>query len=188
MKYLFVAMTILSVFCGKVRADEISTNSVYNLESKWINQDGLELQLRSYKGHRVIIAMVYLTCKFLCPTIISDVQKIESKLSAKSKEDVRIILVSFDPNRDTTKAMKAYAKKRKLDLKRWSLISQKDESNIRELAAVLGFKYQKQEGGTEYSHSFQITALDKEGVIKAQIDGANKDPGEFVQEIEKMQK
>lgn len=187
MKKRVLLLSLLGLLCClTLSASALNSDSVYNLDSKWVNQDGKAVQLKDYRGRPVIIAMVYLTCKFLCPTIISDVQRVEAKLSGKAKERIQVILVSFDPDRDTPEKMRAFGVKRGLDFKHWSLITQKDESNLRELAGVLGFKYQKQEGGTEFSHAFLITVLDSEGLIKASLEGANKDVAPFVAEVEKL--
>ncbi|MCB0349985.1 MAG: SCO family protein, partial [Bdellovibrionales bacterium] len=139
---LLLIVSILLLTTNLLSAN-LSEDSLYNLDTKWTNQDGKSVQLKDYLGQPVILSMVYLTCGFMCPTIISEIQSIEAKLDKKIRKDVRVVLVSFDPDRDTPENMKAYAKKRKLDPSKWVMLTNKDDSKIRELAAVLGFKYQK---------------------------------------------
>lgn len=163
----------------------LKEDSLYQLDNTWVNQDGKTVTLKDFRGHPVIISMVYLTCKYLCPTIISEIQGIENKLSEKTKANTRIVLVSFDPDRDTVQVMKAYMAKRKLDPNRWSFLTNSKDSKNRELAVLLNFKYQKTEDG-EFSHSFLITILDKEGVVAKRQEGANKPPQVLVDAIEAL--
>ena len=51
-----------------------------------------------------------------------------------------------------------------------------------ELAAALGFKYKKIEGG-EFSHSNLITVMDQEGKIRHQQSGLKKDPKQTIDTI-----
>ena len=148
-------------------------DSFYNLETEWTNQDGKTVQLKEFEGHPVVLSMVYMTCPFLCPTITSDIQVIEKNIPEKLRKETRFILVSFDPERDTPQTMKAFMEKRKLDPARWTLMSSKKESKLRELAGLLNFKYQKLQDG-EFSHSYLIQALDRKGSPRARVEAVNQ--------------
>lgn len=164
-------------------AGELPGNSLYQMNSTWINQDGHEIELASLRGKATILSMVYLSCQYICPTVISEVQNIESKLDQKTKDKIQIVLVSFDPIRDTPPIMKSYAEKRKLNLQRWMFLTNPNESKIRELAVALNFKYQKNANG-DFTHSFMIFVLDEDGVIQAHIEGANQDLTPLIKALE----
>lgn len=174
MKKLVLFFTLL--FSLNVFA-QLPDNSLYNIEGDWVDYNGKTVTLESFKGQKVILSLVYLTCEFLCPMVINDVQKIEKGLKKDSK--IKIVLVSFDPERDTPEKMKAYLEKRKLDLNRWMAIAPKGDSQLRQLTGVLNFRFKKTEDG-EYSHSFVIVGLDENGVIRQEIQGANKDQKEMI--------
>lgn len=157
---------------------DLPDKSLYNIEGEWVDYDGKTITLEGLKGQKIVMSLVYLTCEFLCPMVITDIQKIEKALKKDAK--LKIVLVSFDPQRDTAEKMKEYLVKRKLDLKRWYAIAPKGESQLRQLTGVLNFRFKKTEDG-EYSHSFVIVGLDDNGVIQHEIQGANKDPKELVQ-------
>lgn len=179
-----VVFTVLFTLSGPARAGDGSLpgDSLYQIDSKWVTQDGKELELKDLRGKKTIMTMVYLSCQYTCPTIISEVKSLESKLKKGVAADTRVLVVSFDPSKDTPKVMNAYAKKRKLDPQHWLFVTNKDESKIRELAAALGFKYKKSDNG-EYVHSYMIVVLDEDGVVRARVEGANKDKAALIEAL-----
>lgn len=186
MMCFFISMSVI-IFSVPVYAVDLPGDSIYQIGSKWIDQDGKEFELKDLRGKPTILSMVYLSCKYICPTIISEIQAIESKLNKKSRENIQIVLISFDPERDNSTALKSAATDRKLNLSRWRLATNKNESKIRELAVATNFKYMKDEKG-EFTHSYMILLLDKDGVIKSRLDGANLDHKPMIQAIEEMSK
>ena len=187
MKTFGMFFVVMLALIGSVKADDLPGASIYQIDSEWVDQEGKDFELEDLHGKPTIFSMVYLTCKYICPAVTSEVQALESELNKKTREQIQIVLVSFDPVRDKPEAMKAYAQERKLDLKRWKLITNKKESKIRELAVATNFKYQKDEKG-EFTHSYMILMLDQDGVIKARLDGANLDHKPMLKAIEESLK
>jgi protein SCO1/2 len=145
---------------------------VYDLSMKLVDQNGKNSGLDVYRGHPVIISMFYASCPYACPTLISDIKRLEASLDAKARDQVRILLVTFDPERDTSDALNALAKEHKLDTARYKL-ARAPESQVRELAAVLGIRYRKLDSGA-FNHSSVITVLDAKGQVRAHADGLNQ--------------
>ncbi len=174
MKSIIFVVSLFTCLTCNSEAKKIPIDSIFQIQTNWINQDNKIVKLESFEGKPTILAMVYLSCKFLCPTIISEVQNLEAKIDPKKREKVQVLLASFDPEKDTPAVIKAYAKKRKLDSPHWTLLTSKTDSAPRELAAVLDFKYKKIEGG-DFTHSFMIVVLNESGVPVARIDSASQD-------------
>lgn len=143
-----------------------STPSLFDLPSKWVDQDNRPFEWRSLSGHTTLIALVYTTCQMACPLITRELSTLTGRLSEAKLSKVRVVLASFDPTRDTPTQLKEYSKKHKLDQPRWTLLSSSDES-ARELAVVLGTQYKKLQNG-EFSHSNTITVLAPDGRIAHQ--------------------
>ena len=150
------------------------------------DQDGATAPLDVYRGHPVLIAMFYGTCPAACPTLTTDIKVIEEELTAEERADLRVLMVSFDPERDTPAALKALATRHRIDASRWKLAAA-SESSARELAAVLGVQYRKIDKG-EFSHSTSIVLLDRAGVISAQIDGLRQPSGALVAKLRALPK
>ena len=79
---------------------------------------------------------------------------------------------SFDAERDTPEVLAKLARERKVDLNRWKLARASDD-RVRELAAVLGLKYRRLEGGA-FNHSSAIALLDSSGRIAGRIEGLSQ--------------
>lgn len=162
-------------------------DSIYQLQSKWTNQDGKLVSLNEFKGTPVVISMVYLSCHYSCPLTVNYMKEIEKKLISEKKEQAKFVLVSFDPTNDKPAQMKKFAKIHGLDLTRWSFITSSKESELRELAGVLDFKYKKK-GNGDYDHSLALIALDSDGVVRSRIEGAGMKTAELITAIDNMKK
>jgi protein SCO1/2 len=125
---------------------------------------GLDL----FRGHPVLISMFYASCPDACPLLIADLQRMERELPPRIKADLRIVLVSLDPERDTPDALQALARTRRVDESRWRLLRAPEET-VRDIAALLGVKYRRLPDGS-FNHSSVITLLDPDGAIVARDD------------------
>lgn len=148
--------------------DVVLGRSIYVLDSALTDQDGRAAKLNAFRGHPVIISMFYTSCPHACPMLINHVKAIEAKLDEKTRADVRVLLVSFDPEHDNADALKSVIARHKLDASRWTLTVASEE-NAREIGAVLGIKYRSDDGN--FRHSSVITVLDREGRIALRSDG-----------------
>lgn len=157
--------------------------SLYDLPVSLVDQRGTRLGLDSFRGHRVVLSMFYASCPFACPTLISDIRSLEKRLSPEARADLRVVLVSFDPEHDTPAALTELMKTRGLDATRWTLASTSDES-VRELAAVLGIKFKKLEGGA-FNHTSLITVLDRDGSPLERLEGFHGDNSALVAALER---
>ena len=143
-------------------------DSIYALPASLVDQRGRPVGLDLFRGHPVLISMFYATCPDACPLLIADLQRIERELPVRIRADLRIVLVSLDPGRDTPEVLQALARRRHVDESRWRLVRAPDDT-VREIAALLGIKYRRLPDGN-FNHSSIITLLDPEGVVLARDD------------------
>lgn len=165
---------------------EISDLSVYNLESTWMNQRSEVVKLADFSGKIQLVAMIYTECAYACPRIVADLKRIEDALGSIKKEEVEVILISMDAERDTPEKLLNFAQKNKLGPERWVLLTS-SEDNILEVAALLNVKFKKEINGN-ISHSNIITVLNVNGEIINQQEGLGIDPEESVNAIVKLLK
>jgi protein SCO1 len=137
--------------------------SVHDLSSRWVTQRGDTVQLADLPGRVQVMAMVYTSCHSTCPAIVKEMKQLESALGDATRGDVHFLLVSLDPARDTPGRMAEWAAGTQLDPTRWTLLAG-DDGTLRELAAVLGVRYQVLQNG-EVAHSNVITVLDSTGTV-----------------------
>lgn len=159
---LLLAITF-SYWASLVSAANVSlpADSIYQLESTFSDQSGQEFQLANRRGKPQLVAMFYTSCKFVCPLIVDSAKGVERALSLDEKDRLSILLVSMDPARDDTAALKFIADKRKLDAAHWTL-ARTDERGVRKLSALLGVRYRALADG-EFNHTSTLFLLDTQG-------------------------
>lgn len=147
----------------------ITDLSIYNLPSKWTNQDGKNIELKSLKGNVLVMVMIYTTCKAACPKLVADMRNIESRLNKKTKKNVKLILISIDPETDTPEKLKAFSIANKMESDSWIFLRSTEE-NTREFAAVLAVNYKKI-SPIDFSHSNIISVFNPDGELVYQQEG-----------------
>lgn len=163
---------------------KLTDKSLYQLESKWTSDVGKETKLAVLRGRPQIVAMFFTSCEYACPVIVENMKAIELAIPEPLRDKVDFLLVSFDVERDTVAALKAYREKKHLAIANWTLLRGR-EDDVRELSALLGINYKRDAKG-QFSHSNVISLLNAEGEVVFQQTGLNKDPKETVAAIEKL--
>lgn len=156
---------LLLLMTAVARADAPS-DSIYHLDVALTDQSGVSRELDLYRGHPVLVTMFYGSCPMACPLLIDTIRSVERAAAPAEREQLRVLLISIDPEHDTVAKLQTLATDRKLDTKRWTLV-RTDAANVRKIAAVLGIQYRKLPDGS-YNHSSIVTLLTPEGEIALQ--------------------
>lgn len=151
--------------------------SIFDLDLNLVDQDGHELTLADLSGDVMLAAMVYTSCTSVCIMVTEQMKAIEQQLAGVD-DDVKYVLFSLDPGRDTPEAMREFLRSHRLAASRWRLMAA-SEDGVRDLAAVLGVKFQPEENG-EIAHSAMIFVIDEGGVVRHRQVGVDKDSRELV--------
>lgn len=159
----------------------LSDQSLYQLGSTWTNQHGESVPFHALRGKPQLVAMVFTRCGYACPRIVHDMKHILSALPEEQRDEVGATLVSIDPDRDTPEELHHFAAMHELSSPQWTLL-RSDDSDVRELAAVLGVRY-KQEADGQFAHSNIITLLNAEGEIVLQQEGLGDDPSGTIETL-----
>jgi protein SCO1/2 len=152
--------------------------SVYPLDVALRDEDGVATALDLFRGHPVVVSMFYGSCPAACPLLVTRIKQLEESLPPDVRARTRVLLVSFDADRDTPEALRALARRHAVDPARWRFASASDD-HARVLANALGISYRKGEGGM-FSHDSVITVLDGEGRIVARTDDMEDAPTSLV--------
>ncbi|MBX5482844.1 MAG: SCO family protein [Myxococcaceae bacterium] len=177
MNRLFAILFLLASagLLGAPSASAADEPSLFDLRTRLVDQHGQTVTLESLvDGHATLITMFYGSCHFACPMLNARVRRIEAKLPEADRAKLRILFVTFDPERDTVEAL------RKLEgvysagqgAPRWFLRPQ-DADAVAELAAVLGIRYRVMSDGT-INHTSVITLLDGHGRVRGRMDGLDQ--------------
>lgn len=160
--------------------------SLYQLESTWTSDVEKKVKLGVLQGHIQVVALFFASCEFACPLTVHDMKAVQAALPENLRERVEFLLVSFDTERDTPEALRAYRKKMDLDATHWTLL-RGEPDDVRELAALLGINYKKDARG-QFAHTNMITILNEQGEIALQKPGLNHNPAEIIQALQKLPK
>ena len=160
------------------------SESLYQIPTKWVNQNSETKQIKDFAGEPLIVVMFYGKCTETCPMLIQRTWKLYSSLSEETQEKLNVLAVSFDYKNDTPEALKEYAEYEQLDLPGWHFVTA-DQTDIRQLATLLGVQYRERSDG-HFDHSNLITVLDNYGNISRRIEGIIGDLNEDINYIETL--
>ena len=138
-------------------------NSLYQLHTNLVDQNGSAFELASRRGNPMIVSMFYTSCQFVCPMLVETIQLTTQKLTADERARLGTMLVTFNPARDDAKALQDTASKHHLDAEHWTL-ARTDAASVRKFAAALGIQYRQLPDG-EFNHSTVLVLLDSQGRI-----------------------
>ena len=106
--------------------------------------------------------MFYSSCEMVCPVLFETIAATLKALPPVTRDHVRVVMVSFDPVRDTVAVLKGTADKHSCDT-HWSLV-RGSNADVRQIAAVMGVQYRQLASG-EFNHSTSVLLLDEDGRI-----------------------
>jgi len=162
-------------------AAPLPTDSIYQLAVPLTDQDGRSFTLDSRRGQPMLVSMFYTSCQFVCPMLIDALRDTTAKLSEAERERLNVLMVSFDPARDSVAVLKKTADERALDTRHWAL-ARTEAGPTRKLAAVLGIQYRAIAGG-DYNHTTALILIDADGrIVGRSTKLGNADPA-FVKQV-----
>lgn len=161
--------------------DKISELSIYNLPSVWTTQNNKDIELKELKGNVLVMVMIYTSCKAACPRLVADMRDIEAQIPAGKRKNIKLILVSIDPDTDTPERLKEFSIENKMEADQWVFLRGTKDAT-REFAAVLAVNYKKI-SPMDFSHSNIISVFNQEGELVHQQEGLGVNNKETVSKI-----
>ena len=169
---------------GETRDHEAAA-SLFELDFPLTDASGRERRLAEFRGRPIVASMIYTHCTSTCPRVTADLVALDRALPPGIGARTQFLLFSLDPARDTPAALTAFARERKLDPARWTLLAA-GKDDMRTLAAVLGVRFRPDAGG-EIAHSALIVVVDSAGVIRHRRAGLGADTASLVAAVRSVQ-
>jgi protein SCO1/2 len=124
-----------------------------------------DVSLSDFRGKLVLLYFGYTFCPDICPGTLANVAQALREMDTKA-EDVQLIMVSLDPERDTPEKLAEY-----MGHFHPSFIGVTGtKEQLDEITALYGIFYQKAEGsdatGYLINHTATLLVLDPEGYLK----------------------
>ena len=76
---------------------------------------GQTVSLSDFRGKVVVLTFVYTNCSDVCPVIARNLQTAYEQLPEERQDDVAIIAITVDPERDTPHALQVFSERHGLD-------------------------------------------------------------------------
>ena len=160
---------------------QVPNDSLYKLELPLTDQDGRAFHMADRNGEPQLVSMFYSSCQYTCPLIVEAIKKYQGELSVDERKKLQVLLVSFDPKRDTPARLKEVRAQRHIDDANWTL-AMAESPVVRKLAAALDIQYREVDGGN-FSHSSVIVLLSADGRLLARTDKLGEPDADFVQAL-----
>ena len=74
------------------------------------DQDGKRVRLADFRGRIVLVTFLYTQCPDVCPLMADNLNAALRELDPADREQVRVLAVSVDPERDTPATVRGYVK------------------------------------------------------------------------------
>lgn len=149
-----------------------------------VHADGSPISLSDYEGKVVYLYFGYTFCPDVCPSTLLDLKQMMQTIG-NDAEDVQVIMVTVDPERDTAEVVAEYVAYFHPDFV--GLSGTPEE--IKAVADSYGIYYQAHEGtaasGYLIDHTASVIAIDKAGNYRATYSFGTT-PDEFVTDLEKV--
>lgn len=185
MKSLGVALLALLAVLTAHAGPADPPASIYNFDASLTNQSGAAHALDVYRGRPVLITMFYGSCPMACPLLIDTLKSIERSVPSPRQRNLRVLMISIDPQHDTPEALRKLAQERRIDVSRWTL-ARTDEKTVRKLAALLDIQYRPLPDGG-YNHSSIVTLLSPDGEILVRSSVLGKPDDALIAALRELQ-
>lgn len=194
-KYIILTLAlILTLLTGCYEHFPLDQD-ISRTQNTFFNQDSVEVFFPELaKGKITLMSMVFTHCPDICPMTTHNMRLVENRLSEDLKDQIKFIVISFDPDRDTPSALKKYAELRDYSFDRWSLLSG-DKQHTKEVMLKFDVKaiftdstYADGELSYNIMHTDRISLIDQKGKLRKNYKGSAADIDEIIEDIKHLNK
>lgn len=147
----------------------VSPTSLHRAPMVWTTDAGKAARLQDWAGKKVVLAMVYTSCKAACPLIIQKLKSVQKQLD-EAKVDADVVVVSLDPEHDSPQTLGHYRHHMELMRPNWTLLVGSAQ-DTRMLSNLLGFKYRQNPQTGEIMHDNKLFLLNEKGELLRTLEG-----------------
>ena len=150
-----------------------------------VDQDGRAVDQSILNGRWSAVFFGYTYCPDVCPATLQALGQASKRLGAKAN-DLQVVFVTVDPERDTPQTMKAYLEAQAIPVRTIGLTG--SPAQVAAIAKAYRVYYAKVGTGREYSmdHTAVVYLMDPKGHFAAPLSH-DMTPDRIAQEIGKAQ-
>ncbi|MCW3104842.1 MAG: photosynthetic protein synthase [Bacteroidetes bacterium] len=139
----------------------------------FVNQDGKVVTDKDYEGKIYVADYFFTTCKSICPKMATELLRVQEKFEG-SKDMVKILSHTVNPENDSVPVLKAYANMIHADTDMWNFVTG-DKKQLYDMArnSYLVNAMEGDGGPDDFIHSELLVLVDKEKHIRGIYDGTD---------------
>jgi protein SCO1 len=149
------------------------------------DQDGAKVSLHDFKGKIVFIFFGYTHCPDICPVTLSALNGVVNDLGDE-KDNVQVIFITIDPERDTQEALKKYVSYFNKDF--IGLTGTPEQ--IKDVSDSYHAFYVKEETGKDsdylMGHTSSVYLINPDGRIVLRYPQSKMDPKEIAKDVKRI--
>jgi protein SCO1 len=145
------------------------------------SQDGKTVRLADLRGKVVAVTFIYTHCPDICPLLTQKMVEVQEALGADFGPRIAFVSITLDPERDTPKVLKDFAKFWGTKPAGWFFLTG-SPATIRTAMRHYGVYAKKQKDGS-IDHTELTSLIDPEGRIRVQYIGYRFDADEFRRDL-----
>ncbi|MDI1243085.1 MAG: SCO family protein [bacterium] len=159
-----------------------------------MNEEGKKFTFKDYRGKALAVTFIYRECPLpeFCIKMSSQFSQMANQIASdpEAKDKIRLLSISFDPQRDTPEKLKQYGlgylgKDAKDDLTVWNLAVGTDKE-VRAVADFFGLKYETDAADkAQINHSLVTAVIAPDGKVTRIFTGGRWTPDEVLAELKR---
>ncbi len=164
-------MPVIGVVATLVRTEKQRPTYGQVGDFKLMEASGKPVTLADLRGKVWIVSFIFTHCAGSCPIMTHHLAMAQSDLPVR--EDLKLVSVSVDPERDAPAVLAQYASKNRADRSRWLFLTG-DKTQIQQLARGTFKLAVDDTAGTAEEpilHSSKFVLVDRNGAIRGYYDG-----------------
>lgn len=184
---LLIATVAFTTSCSSPALDDYS-----DVQFQLVDQNGVSVTFPDdFRGAPVVMGFIYTHCPDICSFITANVSKVYNEMDDPG--ETRFVLVTFDPNRDTSEVLKGYADAFDMDREPFQFLTG-DPNVIDQLMVRVGVRTQEsysreiENSDRMYflNHSDKILLIDSRSRLIFDYGGSMTPPNIIIEDLEKL--
>jgi protein SCO1/2 len=149
-----------------------------------LDRQGKPVRLSSFRGKPLLVSFIYTGCFQICPTNTRSLyEAVQALQKLVGRDKFNVISIGFNQPYDSPQAMRSFAAQHAINAANWEFLSP-HPSIVTALTRDFGFSYAATSSGID--HVLEVTLLDAQGRINAQVYGDRLSPEKLGEPVRQL--
>lgn len=149
-----------------------------------LDRQGQAVRLSSFRGKPLLVSFIYTGCFQVCPTNTRSLyEAVQALQKLVGRDKFNVVSIGFNQPFDSPQAMRSFAAQHAINAENWEFLSP-HPSIVNALTRDFGFSYAATASGID--HVLEVTLLDAQGRINAQVYGDKLSPEKLGEPVRQL--